>query len=374
MSACKRDWGDEIRANKPDSGDHADWWNRRSDQDQRSASFIGRIDERVVKALTENPDEGLVEAVASAAGVDCRSVRRTAAERFRNLAGCSLYYHYILNKPRGVLSQPNQLRRENEASIYDVLPEGFPKIPFAGRLDGDTEGLLLFSDNGKLLQYLTEPKFSRGRLHRDETATSLPGDISHAKIYHVEVAFKIPSQYDKAAALPQTKDSGAIRSQRRRAVALESMRNPLEVKGQVTRPAVVHLIDFDTEGFSEQSCMKKTPKIDAALVESCSNVLASSSASIEPPFWISVGIEEGKNHQVRRLCKRAGLNVLRLVRTTFGPLKLGSLKAGAARALTDAEVAACYATAGLERPQSSFPCPREAKGSELIPLVIKLPL
>lgn len=55
-------------------------------------------------------------------------------------------------------------------------------------------------------------------------------------------------------------------------------------------------------------------------------------------LWeLSISISEGKNREVRRLCEALGLEVLRLVRTRFGPLELGSLPAGSARALTSRE-------------------------------------
>ena len=55
-------------------------------------------------------------------------------------------------------------------------------------------------------------------------------------------------------------------------------------------------------------------------------------------LWeLSISISEGKNREVRRLCEALGLEVLRLVRTRFGPLELGSLPTGSARPLTSRE-------------------------------------
>lgn len=57
----------------------------------------------------------------------------------------------------------------------------------------------------------------------------------------------------------------------------------------------------------------------------------------ERTWELTISIEEGRNREVRRLCEAVGLDVLRLVRTRFGPLSLGTLAAGAARALTTRE-------------------------------------
>ena len=55
-------------------------------------------------------------------------------------------------------------------------------------------------------------------------------------------------------------------------------------------------------------------------------------------LWeLSISISEGKNREVRRLCEALGLEVLRLVRTKFGPLELGSLPSGSARKLNSRE-------------------------------------
>ncbi len=57
-------------------------------------------------------------------------------------------------------------------------------------------------------------------------------------------------------------------------------------------------------------------------------------------------ISDGRNRQVRLLCARAGLVVLRLVRVALGPLLLGALPAGQCRALSAEELALCYAAVG----------------------------
>jgi hypothetical protein len=133
-------------------------------------------------------------------------------------------------------------------------------------------------------------------------------------------------------------------------------------------------------------------------------VAVATSHSQAPSFWISVGLGEGKNRQVRRLCARAGLVVRRLVRVSFGPLglTLGQLDApaapcgsdnsggaggsgsgaggsgsghpsrpallpGEARRLEAWEVAACYEAAGLTAPPPgmAMPLPSDPVGADL---------
>jgi 23S rRNA pseudouridine2605 synthase len=59
--------------------------------------------------------------------------------------------------------------------------------------------------------------------------------------------------------------------------------------------------------------------------------------------WVEVVVAEGKHHEVRRLCQALGHPVLRLRRVAFGPLRLGRLKPGEWRRLTERELAALHA-------------------------------
>ena len=126
-----------------------------------------------------------------------------------------------------------------------------------GRLDLDSEGLLLLTNDGEAAHALMHP--------------------SHTvdKVYHVTV-------------------SGAPLEQ-----AAEVIRGVTDLDGERVRPAGVEILGTEK---------------------------------------LAVTIHEGKNRQVRRLCAKAGLTVHRLVRVSEGMLKLGALKKGAWRYLTDEEI------------------------------------
>ncbi len=73
-------------------------------------------------------------------------------------------FYLILNKPSGyVVSQSDEYNRK---TVYDLLPEGFKSLPYAGRLDKASEGLLLFSSNGELIRRLTHPSFEIEKTYR----------------------------------------------------------------------------------------------------------------------------------------------------------------------------------------------------------------
>jgi len=314
------------------------WWRTRQLLEQRAALFMSGLSSELIQALVRNPDRGLVAAVAAAAIVNERSVWRAAASLRPNPS----FFHFVFNKPAGVLSQPNQFGRPEDVSVHDALPSGYPRVPFAGRLDADTEGLLFFSDDGKLLQALAEPHAepdSQPAATEPEVDCQVAAELTESqnvaktvtKTYQVEVEFLVPDLYSGC------EDSPAATLERRVA-AVACMARPLNIKGTLSTPAEV--------------CLVPRPSL--------------AERGNEPHvFWVSVVLRQGLNRQVRRLCRRAGLRVRRLVRVAFGQLLLGSLAPGQARALTAAEVSACYAAAGLA-PVASLPCPVPPQGAELV--------
>ncbi|CAM9302031.1 unnamed protein product, partial [Ectocarpus fasciculatus] len=208
------------------------------------------------------------------------------------------YFHFIFHKPRGLLCQPRQLGRRDEVCVRDSLPPGFPPVPFAGRLDADTEGLLLFSDNGKLLHALIHP-------------SSLDDGAHVEKIYYVQCSY----QTRRFSSEPLTDDEKEDLIKK----AVDNMREPIDIKGSITQPALVEACD--RPDFVDADTTKNEKLENFALT-----------------FWISVRLREGKNRQIRRLCKRANLQVRRLIRSHLGPLALNTLKAGEGRSLTADEV------------------------------------
>lgn len=147
-----------------------------------------------------------------------------------------------------------------------------------GRLDRDSEGLLLLTDDGLLAHRLTDPRFE------------------HPKAYLVQVE-RIP-------------DSDA----------LEALRRGVMLSEGQTRPAEVELL-------------AEAPKLPERIVpiRFRKNV---------PTAWLRLTIREGRNRQVRRMSAAVGHPTLRLVRVAIGPVQLGDLAPGSWRELSDEERAA----------------------------------
>ncbi len=195
--------------------------------------------------------------------------------------------YIILHKPRGVLSTTSDpLHRPTVVDLIQSSRRLFP----VGRLDADSEGLLLLTDDGKLAERLTHPRYG------------------HAKEYLALVI-----------GVPTSKELRALA----RGIVLEEGR---------TQPAEVTVLG------------RKTPQ---ELLEA--RVPALRKESPKGFSWLRVVVKEGKKHQVRRMLKAVGHPVIRLIRVGFGPLRLGRLGPGEWRALTPKEQRRLLESVGLAR-------------------------
>ena len=168
----------------------------------------------------------------------------------------------LLNKPFGVLCQFTDPGGRPTLADYVPVPNVYP----AGRLDHDSEGLVLLTDDGALQARLADPR------HHVE------------KVYRVQVE-RVP-----------TDD------------ALARLRAGVTLKDGPTRPARVRPID------EPPGLWPRDPPIRWR-------------ASI-PTAWLEIALTEGRNRQVRRMTAAVGHPALRLIRVAIGPYTLGGLRPG----------------------------------------------
>lgn len=167
----------------------------------------------------------------------------------------------LFNKPFNVLSQFTDSENRETLATYIRLKHIYP----AGRLDRDSEGLLILTSYGKLQHYISQPRFKMG------------------KTYWAQVEREITPE------------------------AIEQLRNGVKLKDGMTAPAKVNVIE-------EPDIWDRNPPIRER-----KNV---------PTSWIEITITEGRNRQVRRMTAEAGFPTLRLIRVAIGPWKLGDLQPG----------------------------------------------
>lgn len=170
----------------------------------------------------------------------------------------------IFNKPFNVLCQFSPEGDKRTLAEFVGVPDVYP----AGRLDYDSEGLLLLTDDGALQARITQP----GR--------KMP------KTYWVQVEGKATDR------------------------ELEQLRRGVRLRDGLTAPAHARLLGADAEA----ALWPRNPPIRYR-------------AAI-PTSWIELVITEGRNRQVRRMTAAVGLPTLRLVRVAVGPWRLDGLQPG----------------------------------------------
>ena len=168
---------------------------------------------------------------------------------------------YLLNKPFQVLCQFTDNEHRSTLADYINTPDIYP----AGRLDYDSEGLVILTNNGLLQARIADPKFKL------------------LKTYWVQLEGSITEH------------------------ALRALTEGVELQDGITAPAKVKRID-------EPLLWPRTPPIRQR--------------ANQPTSWIELGITEGRNRQVRRMTAAIGFPTLRLVRYSIGNWTLDNLNPG----------------------------------------------
>ncbi len=199
---------------------------------------------------------------------------------------------WLFHKPRGVVTTARD--PEGRQTVFDVLPEDMPRVVAVGRLDINTEGLLLLTNDGGLAKVIAHPETGWLRRYRVRAF----GDVDQAM--------------------------------------LDGLRKGVTIDGMEYGPVEA--------------------TIDRAQGDN---------------VWLTLGLREGKNREVKRILEHLGLSVNRLIRLSFGPFQLGELEVGLVdeirtRVLKDqlgnslAEQAGVDFTSPVREPIAPFGSPKAA--------------
>ncbi len=186
--------------------------------------------------------------------------------------------YWLVHKPRDVLTTTSDpwARRQGRRTVLDFLPGEAREALLhpVGRLDAESEGLVLLTNDGELTQALLHPS------------------LGNEREYHVTVRGQLE------------------------AASVQRLRTGIRLEDGPTQPWKVRVRSVEDDGRSTR---------------------------------VDVVLREGRKHQIRRAFHALGHPVLRLRRTRMGPLKLGRLPRGKARALTTDEVRNLHEHAGRLR-------------------------
>ena len=185
----------------------------------------------------------------------------------------------LFHKPYGVLSQFTPEPGSRWGCLAEFIT--IPGVYAAGRLDADSEGLLLLTDDGRLQQRLTDPRWG------------------HWRRYWVQVEGEVDT------------------------TALEALRRGVSIQGRLTLPARAEVMEAPPD------LPERDPPIRHRLTV--------------PTSWLWLELREGRNRQVRRMTAAVGLPTLRLLRVAIdlmdgeAPLSLEGLEPGQWRAVSPDE-------------------------------------
>ena len=181
------------------------------------------------------------------------------------------YRYLLLNKPYRVLCQFQD--EQGRKTLKDYVP--VPGVYAAGRLDYDSEGLVLLTNDGRLQHRLTDPRYG------------------HPRTYWVQV---------EGCPTPE---------------ALAELRQGVRIQDYMTRPAVVQVLPQEPDVPPRDPPIRFRRHI--------------------PTTWLRLTLREGRNRQVRRMTAAVGYPTLRLVRVAIGELHLQDLAPGCWRELNNQE-------------------------------------
>lgn len=185
--------------------------------------------------------------------------------------------YYVFNKPYGILSQFTDEGRWKGLGSLGLFPSDVYPI---GRLDADSEGLLILTNDRSLNQRLLNPKYQ------------------HTRTYWVQVDHAVQDE------------------------ALDQLKGPLELnyKGKIHRtlPAKADLLDVPNWVRERVPPIRQRAKI--------------------PTTWISLELKEGKNRQVRKMTAKVGHPTLRLIRYAIEDVTIEGLVSGEFHKMKQSEI------------------------------------
>lgn len=259
---------------------------------QKFIADCGYCSRRAAETLVEEGKVIVNNATATIGmDIDPENDRVVCEGKRLHLKVCEKQY-FMFYKPRGVIT--SMKAQDDRSVVGDLIKNIKGRVYPVGRLDRDSEGILILTDDGQLSLRLTHPRYNVKKTYR----VTVKGYVEETK--------------------------------------LDQLRNGVELDDGMTLPALVSVQSMKNEMGNAVEEYKETK--DG--FEDNEPEIAKTA--------LHITISEGRNRQIRRMCEAVGLEVMLLKRIAIGELYLGHLAPGQYRPLTDKEKTVLLESVGLE--------------------------
>jgi len=235
--------------------------------------------------------------------------RQRASTTQTLLPGSKAYL--VVNKPRGVLSTNDD--PEGRRRVIDLIDPGLAaklRLYPVGRLDADSTGMILLTNDGELTHRLTHPSFEVPKEYR----VTVKGRVEHDDLERLK-----------------------------KGIYLATPKTVAKTKASESKPGDERSASPDRAA----DARRDKPGAKKAAVESVRVLRFETDRTRGDKTMLAITLREGQNREIRRILARLGFKVTKLKRVAVGPVKLKTLKSGNWRLLTSPEVQKLRKAAGL---------------------------
>ena len=259
---------------------------------QKFIADCGYCSRRAAEALVEQGKVIVNNATATIGmDIDPENDRVVCEGKRIHLKVCEKQY-FMFYKPRGVITS---MKAQDDRSVVGEMIKSIKgRVYPVGRLDRDSEGILLLTDDGELALRLTHPR------------------------YHVNKTYRVTVR-------------GYVEEKK-----LNQLRNGVELDDGMTLPALVSVQSMKNEKGNSVDEYKETKD---GFDDNAPEIVKTA---------LHITISEGRNRQIRRMCDAVGLEVMLLKRVAIGDLSIGHLAPGEYRPLSEKEKEQLLNSVGLE--------------------------
>lgn len=209
---------------------------------------------------------------------------------------------WLYHKPAGLVTSHKD--EKGRDTVFAHLPAGLPRVISVGRLDLNSEGLLLLTNDGGLSRALELPSNGWSRRYK----VKVHGFLNERRLKKLEKGATV----DGIAYGPCK-------------ITIDSRPKPAAAPVRNGNAAALPARSAASPSGSNAAASPAGQPVSAPVARGAATARTATNA------WLTVSLTEGKNREIRKLMASVGLDVARLIRLSYGPFQLGSLKPGEVR-------------------------------------------